>query len=158
MNAEGPLSGAAAARGFRPITPAQGLGSLSLARAVPPQVLIGLDGRNPRISPLLTGAATRRAVLVGYTGSVPADEVRRAVAEAAGPDFVPLAASVPRLPRPVTRPTPPNSRGSHCGTAAPHARPPREGWRPNWPGSSPTSWAAGSSDGTRASSRSASTH
>ncbi|MES4906074.1 MULTISPECIES: SDR family NAD(P)-dependent oxidoreductase [unclassified Streptomyces] len=100
MNADGPMAAAAAARGFRPITPEQGLGSLLLARAgAERHLLIGLDAHNPDISPLLADAATRPAVLLGYTGGARAEDVLRAATGVTGGGVPVRVASVPTLPR-----------------------------------------------------------
>ncbi|GHJ41633.1 SDR family NAD(P)-dependent oxidoreductase [Streptomyces sp. TS71-3] len=100
MNAGGPASAVAAARGFRPITPARGLGSLTAVRAMAERhLLIGLDPHNPEVSPHLVDAATRPAVLVGYTGAEEPDRVRRAALAASGGDVPVLVAAASPLPR-----------------------------------------------------------
>ncbi|MEU5642197.1 SDR family NAD(P)-dependent oxidoreductase [Streptomyces milbemycinicus] len=99
MNADGPMTAAAAARGFRPITLAQGLGSLLLVCAgAERHLLIGLDAHNPDISPLLADTATRRAVLLGYTGGARAEDVLTAAAGVTGGGVPVHVASVPALP------------------------------------------------------------
>ncbi|XVQ85646.1 SDR family NAD(P)-dependent oxidoreductase [Microbispora siamensis] len=91
MNRGNPAD-AAASRGFRPIGPARGLASflaaLSLDRV---HLLIGLDGRNEHIVRAMVPGELRGAeIVVAYTGSAEAPQVRGA-----------LAAHAAALPMPV---------------------------------------------------------
>jgi acyl-CoA synthetase (AMP-forming)/AMP-acid ligase II len=100
MNAGGPASAAATARGFMPITPAQGIGSLLVARATGQRrLLIGLDSANPGIAVELAAAGTINGLVVGYVGAERhLDTVRHAVADIVG-DQVPIrVAAVDTLP------------------------------------------------------------
>ncbi len=101
MNVGGPATTAATARGFRPITPAQGIGSLVVARASGDRrLLVGIDARNADVTPLLVADATRPAALVGYVGGAARfDAVRQAAADVLGADVPVLVAPLAELPR-----------------------------------------------------------
>ncbi|MCP3804558.1 SDR family NAD(P)-dependent oxidoreductase [Allokutzneria sp. A3M-2-11 16] len=98
---QGSPAAAAASRGFRSISGAQGLASfltaLSLDRV---HLLIGLDGRNEHIVRVLDPGELRAAeVIVAYTGTAGAQDVRAAVSAVARGVPVPVRyLAVPDFP------------------------------------------------------------
>jgi hypothetical protein len=93
MNIGSPAAMAAAARGFRPIAPAQGLASMVTALCLGHRhLLIGVDPRNPHVSPLLTRRATQPRVAVGFTSEEVSADTVESVARAVVDGAVSLSA------------------------------------------------------------------
>jgi NADP-dependent 3-hydroxy acid dehydrogenase YdfG len=99
MNVGSPTAAAAAARGFRPIAPAQGVASFVAARALGHhRLLIGLDPASPQVLRVLS-RPTEPVACVAVTGSADPAHVAEA-ARAATPGRLPIrVVRVPHLPR-----------------------------------------------------------